>query len=367
MSAQALVILGKALGMKSSYRLDKNGFILGFSVNMKTVLLLAASLVLFCIPAYADEGGVFVLYSATSAGFDGKLLRPSYVRGIALQIGWRDVEPNEGEFHWEGIDKFVALAREGGKRLTIHLLPLRPPEWVFQSGAAEFSFRVRAPESPQFGRAVKEAVPWDSVYLDKWSNMIRRLSDRYRDESVVFGVSVAAPTPEMILPGTYPAGTETYKRMRDIYDRSKYFDAWVRMIDLYQESFPSKYKFVVPGIVLDDARFADQVLSYAHAKFANRLMVFHAGLRAILPSRFPPMVHIYDLMQDYGRKANLGLQTIWSATHDPNNRMQGPFVHVLGNAVMLGASYLEIYAADVANPALQRDLVEVGKSLAALK
>jgi hypothetical protein len=357
----------KAPTRKSIRQLSRRICRLGFAVNTRAILFLAVLLCICSVPAHSDEGGVFVLYSAASRGFDGRLLRPTYVRGIALQIGWRDVEPKEGEFHWEGIDKFVALAREAGKRLTIHLLPLRPPEWVFQSGAVGFSFHIRAPESPQFGRTVKEAVPWDSVYLDKWSHMVRRLGDRYRDDPVVFGISVAAPAPEMVLPGTYPPGTDTHKRMRDIYDRGKYYDAWVRMIDLYQESFPSKYKFVVPGVVLEDARFADQVLSYAHAKFANRLMVFHAGLRAILPSRFPPMVHIYDLMQEYGRKANLGLQTIWSATHDPHNRMQGPFADVLRNAVMLGASYLEIYAVDVANPALQRDLVEVGKSLAALK
>lgn len=317
--------------------------------------------------AQAAGGGIFILHSAYAQNLDAELLKRSYIRGVALQIGWRDVEPQEGQYQWERIDGLIALAQREQKLVTIHLLPLRPPEWVFNAGAQEFSFTVNFPDSPQYGRTVREVVAWDAVYLAKWTNMVKQFGARYNTNPAVFAVSVTAPMPEMILPGSFPRNTEAYQRISRMYDRSVYLAAWKEMIDVYQEFFPGKYKILAPGIVFDDYRFGDEVVQYAYQRFGKKLFVFNAGLRAVLPTAFPPMEHIYSLLKEYGQKSNLGFQTIWSATDDPRNRMQGSFKSVLDNAVKLGASYLEIYEVDVKNPALQADLLWVSGALPGIR
>ena len=311
----------------------------------------------------AASGGLFVLHSAYAPNFDPDLLKQSYLRGIALQIGWRDIEPQEGQYQWQRIDEMVAIAQREKKMVTIHILPLRPPEWLFAAGAQAFSFTVNNPDSPQSGRTVREVVPWDAVYLAKWANMLKHFGERYNANPSVFAVSVTAPMPEMVLPGSYPQHTEAYQRISGIYNRTAYLAAWKKMIAAYQEFFPDKYKFIAPGIVLDDYQFCDEVVQYGYQKFGKKLMVFNAGLRAVLPAVFPPMVHIYSLLKEYGGKSNLGFQTIWSATNDPRNRLQGSLKDTLNNAVQMGASYVEVYEADVKNPALQAELVSAARAL----
>lgn len=315
----------------------------------------------------AAGGGMFILHSAYAPSLDAELLRRPYIRGVALQIGWRDVEPQEGQYQWGRIDDVLALAQREHKLVTIHILPLRPPEWIFNAGAQEFSFTINFPGSPQYGRTVREVVPWDAVYLAKWRNMVKQFGARYNSNPAVFAVSVTAPVPEMVLPGSFPRNTEAYQRISGMYDRSVYLAAWKKMIDIYQEFFPGKYKFLAPGIVFDDYQFADEVMQYAYQKFGNQLFAFCAGLKATLPTNFPPMEHIYSLLKEYGQKSNLGFQTIWSATDDPGKRMDGSLKAALNNAVQMGASYVEIYEVDVKNPALQTDLVSASRALAGIR
>lgn len=318
----------------------------------RIAVLLAA--LLACALARAD-GGLFVLSSARSP-FDAALLTRDYISGVALQVGWRDVEPQEGRYDWSAIDAVVASARRSNKRITIHLLPLHPPPWVFAAGVQPFTFTMNFPGSPFAGREQTEPLPWDPVYLQKWENLLRQFGGRYRSEPALFAVSVTAPTPEMVLPGGIPR-SESFQRLQAIYSKDTYLRAWRRMIDAYGAAFPEQRKFLAPGVVLVDEYFADDVLAYALQRYGQRLWVFNAGLHAegtavarILRG------HIHELLREYAGKTHLGFQTIWSATQDPGNRMRGPLRRALEYGAGMGAEYIEVYEVDVRNPALEPDL-----------
>jgi hypothetical protein len=303
-----------------------------------------------------EKPGLFVLHNVTRGPLDPSALNSSYIGGIALQIGWRDVQPEDGKFDWSQIDSFIQMARSANKRITLHLLPLRPPQWVFDAGAEPFTFTIRVPGNPRQGDQVTEYVPWDKVFLRKWTTLVEQFGARYRNDPTVFAVSVTAPAPEMMLPGSFPPHGESFQRLQAMYNRDAYLNAWRQMIDVYQKAFPEKPKFVAPGIVLEDAYFADEVLDYAFSRFGDKLWVFSAGLKAVRPSRFPPMIHIYSLLEEYGKKANLGFQMIWSASRDPHNRLEGSLRGALENGIGLGAKYIEVYESDVLSPDLQGDL-----------
>lgn len=332
--------------------------ILSFSVLSWVTLIFAllASGPLAVAGTSPEKPGLFVLHNVTRGPLHPSALNSSYVNGIALQIGWRDVQPEEGKYDWSQIDSFINMAKLANKRITLHLLPLRPPQWVFDAGAEPFTFTIRVPGNPRQGEQVTEYVPWDKVFLKKWTTLVEQFGARYHNDPTIFAVSVTAPAPEMMLPGSFPPHGESFQRLQAMYNRDAYLNAWRQMIDVYQRAFPDKPKFVAPGIVLEDAYFADEVLEYASNRFGDKLWVFSAGLKAVRPSRFPPMIHIYSLLEEYGRKANLGFQMIWSASRDPHNRLEGSLRGALENGLGLGAKYIEIYESDVLSPDLQGDL-----------
>lgn len=333
----------------------------GFSILALFFALLSAVPSSYGAPGQ-EKPGLFALHNVTRGPLEPSVLGFSYIKGVALQVGWRDIEPEEGKYDWSKVDELISMAKSANKRITLHLLPLRPPQWVFDAGAEPFVFTIRVPGNPRQGEQVTEYVPWDPVFLKKWAILVERFGARYNREPAIFAVSVTAPAPEMMLPGSFPPHSESFRRLQEIYNRDAYLSAWRRMIDAYHLAFPDKPKFVAPGIVLEDAYFADEVLEYAWKKFGDKLWAFSAGLKAIRPSRFPPMIHIYSLLEQYGKKANLGFQMIWSASRDPHNRMEGSLRGALENGISLGANYIEVYESDVLSPDLHGDL-EYGASL----
>jgi hypothetical protein len=335
-------------------------------VSGRYLHLMMLSIGLLLAPAIADaaqgRGYMFVLHSVRSP-FDTSLLDAPYVDGVAVQIGWGDVEPRAGSYDWGQLDKLIELSSRHGKQVMIHLLPLRPPEWLFDLGAEPFEFSISLRESPQYGKRLKEVVPWDPVYLERWARLTKALGERYSQNSAVLGVSVTAPSPEMILPGGMPRN-DAFPRWQAIYKKNIYLDAWKRMIDVYQSAFPDKPKLLVPGIVLLDEYFADDVLAYAYGKFGDKLWVFNTGLRADGTAQAKiGRGHIDKLLREYARKTTLGLQTIWSSSNDPHNRMRGTLHQVLEKGVEMGACYFEIYAVDVSNRRLQTDLRNIASQL----
>ena len=319
----------------------------------------------FALPAaaIAAQGGLFVLHSMRNASVDPALLKPAYIDGIACQIAWADVEPREGQYDWSKIDEAVDLARRDGKRVTIHLMPLRPPEWVYQSGVKSYTREIVNPVDRQFGQVVREYVPWDATFLRRWTTLTQRFGERFSRNTTVFAVSVTAPLPEMQIPGSFPPRTPAAATVRALYDRKAYLEAWRQMIDVYQQAFPDKPKFLAPGVVLDDAYFADEVMAYAKERFGEKLWAFNAQLRAVVPSRFPAMIHIHELLARYGKDGRLGFQMIWSASQDRRNQLGGTLRDALQNGISLGAKYIEVYEVDVTNPELQADLADAARKL----
>jgi hypothetical protein len=177
-------------------------------------------------------------------------------------------------------------------------------------------------------------------------------------------VSIGAPSPEMVLPGALPR-TEAFAQWQRRYDRTVYMAAWKKIIDVYQQALPDKVKLLAPGIVLMDEYFADDVVSYARARFGKKLWLFNAGLRkGGVPQAKIASGHIASLLQDHVKNGGgLGLQTIWNASEDRNNRLQGSLREALDSGLEMHARYFEIYAVDVANPALQADLASFRKQL----
>lgn len=311
----------------------------------------------------ARDNYVFVLQGLNSS-FNSSILDRNFIDGMALQIGWRDVERAQGKYNWQRVDQLVAEAKSRNKRITLHLLPLHPPEWIFTAGAERYCFTMPArSEFMRGGRELCEILPWDPVYLEHWSRLIAEFGKHYNNNPTVLAVSVTAPAPEMVLPGAIP-GTQTFLDMQKRFNKDVYLNAWKQMINAYQLSFPDKIKFIAPGMVLFDEFFADDVIRYAQDHYGKKLWLFNAGLRADgVPQKSMGTGHIASRLEAFAKEGVLGLQTIWNATDDPGNRMRGTLPDVLKKGMQMGASYFEIYAIDVQNPELQTRLADFKRQL----
>lgn len=334
----------------------KDCFFVPLRASFTFITILAVILFARVAGAAPSSGGHLFVLQGLNSPFNASMLDKDFVDGIALQIGWRDVESIQGDYDWHRVDKVVGEAQRRGKRATLHLLPLHPPEWIFKAGAQKYCFTMPARGDFMQGRELCEPLPWDRIFLDHWSKLILEFGKHYNGNHSVLAVSVTAPSPEMVLGGAIP-GTPTFLDMQNRYNKATYLGAWKRMIDVYQMAFPDKAKFVAPGIVLFDEYFADDVIAYARDRFGGNLWLFNAGLRADgIPQKFMGKGHIASILETHANKGVLGLQTIWSSTNDPRNRMRGTLHDALFQGLNMGASYFEIYAADIQNPALQSDL-----------
>ncbi len=274
------------------------------------------------------------------------VLARSAVDGISLQVGWSELEIEDGVHRWHRIDQALKAAAAAHKRVSLALLPLpRAPQWLERAGAKMYD------ASTQRGVSGRVPVPWDEVYLAKFSEFLPVLAQHLRDAGladVVVGIGVAAPVPEMSLfpcrKGSLVPGIA--------YDRAAYLAAWKRMVDLYQSVFPRIRKLVSApvGVICfpdRDEAFYREVIGYALTRHGRSFWLFAADLNSQGSQRLSPYTDLF-------RRASLAYQTIWSATDDPQNRMEGRYPGNLKQAVCKaladGARHIELYAVDVLNP-----------------
>jgi len=107
---------------------------------------------------------------------------------IYLRLAWSYLEPQEGEFRWEIIDRVIKKWTERGLRVSLRITcketgtqPIEQqfatPRWVMEAGAKGGHFRrYHEPGDPRW--------PWEPVYddpvfLEKLDNFIRALAERY--------------------------------------------------------------------------------------------------------------------------------------------------------------------------------------------
>ena len=97
------------------------------------VLLLSAVLLtsLWTFSAQAQvPRGVFSMDQSGGTANDLVLANPD-VTGITLRQGWADLEPNEGEFHFEYLDSEVGRAAAVGKQVLLRIgTQAGKPAWV---------------------------------------------------------------------------------------------------------------------------------------------------------------------------------------------------------------------------------------------
>jgi hypothetical protein len=302
-----------------------------------TGLLLAA-----CGSSAPVEGGkVFALTdvgeSTSSLESDAGM---ASVVGLAFRTSWKVLEPGDGTYDWSALDAALDIVRARGKQLTLHVgvSSLGLPSWLVGLGAATYTYSGPA-------GAVTEPIPWDPLYLTRYTRLVSALGARVRargDLPLLYAVSDGAPVAEVSLvgcrDGTLSGGIA--------YDRGRYLDAWKTTVEAHAAAFPDIRLFVsapVAVICLPDADgkvFYSELMAHALARH-GRSAVFAADLNELGSSRMA------QVDPSITARAAVGFQTIGSSTQDPGNRMQGTLKDAACRGLGVGARYFELYKADL--------------------
>ncbi len=279
--------------------------------------------------------GAGALAFALDEGVDNPL-----VDGLAVRLGWGRLEPSEGSYDWTRLDQTLAKVTAAGKSATLHVFGAvgqgSTPEWVRAAGAQFYTWNGRT-----------EPVPWDGVFLDKWSAFLPKLAEHLRSTSTISAiahVSITVPVPEMNL---ISCANGMLDSASVPYDRARYLAAWKRMIDLYQATFPDQIKLVSApqnGICRADrdVQFYHEVMAYALGKDPQRYWLFAADLSATGSGRIEPY-------QDIAAQAHVGFQPVAAFSSDPNHWVHGTMLELYCHGLALGARYFEVYASDLTN------------------
>ena len=136
---------------------------------------------------------LFTKHGVSQYQIDPSMLANQSVDGISLRVSWNDVEPSDGTFMWTTLDSLVAQAASANKVVVIRVMPgWETPAWLFSEGAQAFSFIWdQSIWGPALCTPVSIPVPWDPIYLSKWTALIRAMGAHYDGNPAIAAVKIA--------------------------------------------------------------------------------------------------------------------------------------------------------------------------------
>jgi len=304
--------------------------------------------------------------------FASAVFDDSFVAGVELRAYWQDVEPQPNQFNWQFIDQVFAPAVASGKFVILTLVPgFGTPSWALQSPVVMASFpRQYGPGQGQVGPL---PVPWDHAYLSRWFTFLQQVADRYGKNPAFRMISAAGPTSvssEMSLPN----------RSEDVaqwvtlgYTPALYEGAWNTVFQAYASLFPRQYfsLSLYPGLRIGDRRRPDaaqstktpQVIVTEGLHYTNSFALQTSGLTGAKNG-----TSLYNIVSSNSGTIVTGFQLTTSATNFPAQMGDpGSPVGALGLSLREGLAahvdFLEVYEADVVNPAMEALLEQTAAQL----
>jgi hypothetical protein len=245
-----------------------------------------------------------------------------YINGVYLKQTWRNVEPVDGAYDWAVLDKQVKIAEASGKKIALSLQAgTEAPAWIYAEGAKPFHTVTTEGANGNFCRPQTVPVPWDPVFLKKWTALVAAFGARYARDPEVSEVKISGidiTTNETNMPRSTgvtltkkkgAAAGRVCKLPNDVanwiaygYTQAKVFGAWKQIAASFATAFPKQSLTVMTGVhsmpsIGADGRYdptgaagsfaSDTFLPYGAATFGRRFVAAQNGWR---PNHLDPGV-----------------------------------------------------------------------------
>jgi hypothetical protein len=259
-----------------------------------------------------------------------------YVDGILVRVAWKDLETADNTYNWALIDSQITAAQTYGKKIALAVGGgPNSPTWLFNQGAQSLSFTI------PFSGTIP--IPWDTIFLTKWTEFITALGNRYADDTTIQLVYLTHSTSngfEMQLPFN---PTPSYTSIS--YTDQKVIDSWKQIIDTYNTAFPNHYLTNDFHPVNSSNTIADSVYAYANLTIGNRYGAnawwWTQNNTTVYPSQ-------YAILQDSSTTNQFtGIQMAQSGTDSPDSFGAGGLPTALNLAISNHICYWEIWNSDI--------------------
>jgi len=277
-------------------------------------------------------------------------LKDPLVYGLSWRFKWETLEPHEGQYNFELIDKSLQITSNAGKKVILHVIPgMNTPEWVYRAGAKPVNFSNRDLFHAEFyNENLRMPVPWDEVYLAKWERFIQVLGRRYNKNPHLYSIAIAGGgrIDEMNLP-------KAHKKWRELdYTDMKLIAVWKRVIASYQKAFPDTPMNLAINEPLGQkgSNVLMPIVSYVLATYPQKVYLQENGLKADLPRENI----IRQTIRAASSKTIVGYQMIGGKGF--LDKETGDRLTAFRNALEDHVSYIEVYAGDVRDPNQRRAL-----------
>ena len=146
---------------------------------------------------------------------------------------WRGLEPEEGEYDWDQLDKAVVQALTTGTRIiprivtNFSIFGETSPDWFFDAKGAQYYYPHDEAENLDY----RAPIPWDPVYEDKFGAFLEALGERYNGNPAIefFQITSAGVYGELYLGSNRPDGFTV-----QVYKAS--IEHWT---DAWRDAFPN--------------------------------------------------------------------------------------------------------------------------------
>jgi hypothetical protein len=283
-----------------------------------------------------------------------------FIDGWLVRPGWKEVEPREGQCDWSLIDKEIKTARRLGKKITLAVRSgPHTPDWVYAAGAKSLAYVTASKFRPQ--KDAKLPLPWDEVYLRKWTAFIEALGTRFSANDTIVLVHMTNSTSnglEMQL----PSSAADQKHWQEVgYTAEKVIGSWKRVIDVYAQAFPRTPLDVDLHPVLGSDRVAAEVAAHGSHKLGQSFGVFGGWLSGKSGQQDRKHAGMHTLVTKYAALGFAGFQLIGNETKQPERFSPGGIKKAIEQGMGWGAAYFEIWQTDAMNPALHDTLRKLAR------
>jgi len=280
-----------------------------------------------------------------------------HLSGVALGAGWDEVEKEPGGYHFEGFDRAIAVLRDVGMKYKLGIKPgTNTPQFVYQKGAAAFPSAVINPHRPNYGEEVALPLPWDPIFQEYYSRLIRALGERYSRDPLCVSVALTCAnflSGEMHLPKR-PEDMERWKSNGDY--KAKLLDVYRKYTDEWAAAFPRQEicLHVSPVLHFAPSEFTEKVIEYGISKYPSRFAIQNCSLSG---RREDEGKEAYEIIRIYKDRVHHGFQSLASFLTQ-QDRMGTPEMAAL-NQVHAGGSYWELWHGDGMSVAVSEKVAKV--------
>lgn len=338
-------------------------------------------------------GGIYALLShqeEVGRNEIKKLYNNPHIAGIVIRTSWKTLEPEEGQYRWDDLDRQIALAAKHGKKVSLHIRTARDgdiQEWLLAKRPPVFKYEDCKGDNPGCGNIGILIVPWDPVLLTHWTRFLKALGERYHDDPTIAYANglTGSVTNGWGLPEKDAEGRRWDDPLYG-YEPGKLLQAIKQVVDTVMQAFPTKKVLVAIGAIrleTPEKKFwhAEQIAHYVATTYPGQYVLFREDLYACTPN--PPDGGYWAIL--YRHRGHTGAQLLQAAVggrHPPANRDPLhclPEAHKTPAGILrattdvssaYGVPYLEVYKADILASKKDQDLAaainEMAKTLSAM-